>query len=399
MTFKVLQITPSVGLARGGPTEVVLNLTKALIRQGIVAEIATTNDNGLDELKVPLNQCSDYEGVPVWFFPRFSFPGVRMTLGSDGGFVFSGAWTRWMWENIRNYDILDTHYLFSYGSSCAAAIARRDRVPYTVRTMGQLSPWALVQSRRKKQLYSGLIERRNLERAAAIHCTSVGEAEDVRNFGLRTSTVTLPLGVNPSPLLPDARAKLRHVYHLDPQLPIILFLSRLHYKKRPDLLLESLQRLIPQHPFHLIIGGSGETDYIEKLKQQARDLSLQSHITFAGMVAGTDKDLLLQGSDLFVLPSYAENFGIAVAEAMAAGLPVIVTPGVQIAPDILNAQAGIVVEGEVEDLGNAIAQLLEYPERRADMGQKGKSWAKTHYNWDAIASQLIPVYHKIIQNS
>ncbi|MDY7012269.1 MAG: glycosyltransferase [Cyanobacteriota bacterium] len=399
MTFKVLHITPSVGSARGGPTEVVLNLTKALIRQGIAAEVAATNDNGLEQLDVPLNQCSDYDGVPVWFFPRFSSPIPGIPLGLDRGFIFSAAWTRWMWENLRNYDILDTHYLFSYGSSCAAAIARKDRVPYTVRTMGQLSPWALAQSRRKKQLYLRLLERRNLERAAAIHCTSVGEVEDVRNFGIRTPTVTLPLGVKPFPSLANARERIRHIYNLNSNIPIILFLSRLHYKKRPELLLDSLQCLVPQHPFHLMISGSGKTDYIEELKHRGRKLGLQSHITFTGLVTGTDKDLLLQGADLFVLPSYAENFGIAVAEAMAAGLPAIVTPGVQIAPDILNARAGFVVKGEREALENAIAQLLASPERRIEMGQNGKRWAQTHYNWDAIASRLIPVYHNIIQKS
>ncbi|MDY6784795.1 MAG: glycosyltransferase [Cyanobacteriota bacterium] len=399
MTFKVLQIIPSLSLARGGPTQVALNLTKALIGQGIVAEIATTNDNGWDTLDVPLNQRSDYQGLPVWFFPRFSSPISGIALGSDRGFIFSQMWTRWMWDNIPNYDILDNHYLFSYGSSCAAAIARRKRVPYTVRTMGQLSPWALAQSRRKKQLYSRLIERHNLQRAAAIHCTSGGEVEDVRNFGINTSTVTLPLGVNPPPILPDAGAKIRHLYNIESHVPIILFLSRLHYKKRPDLLLESLQPLLPQHPFHLIIGGAGETDYVEQLQQKAQDLGLQSHLTFAGLVAGTDKDLLLQGADVFVLPSHAENFGIAVAEAMTAGLPVIVTPGVQIAPDILEAEAGIVVKGEEEALGNAIAQLLTSPQQRAELGQNGKLWARSHYNWDAIASQLIPVYHRIIQGS
>ncbi|MHC5720797.1 MAG: glycosyltransferase, partial [Nostoc sp.] len=112
----------------------------------------------------------------------------------------------------QDYDLVATHYLFSYAPTCAAAIARWNRIPYIVRSIGQLSPWALAQSRRKKQVYSCLIERHNLNHAAAIHCTSSGEAKDVRNFKVNTPLFTLPLGVNPPDSLPDAKQKLRHVY-------------------------------------------------------------------------------------------------------------------------------------------------------------------------------------------
>lgn len=386
--MKVLQVIPSLSPALGGPTQVAINLTKALQNCGVEAEIVTTNDDGKTLLDIPLHQRIYYNGVPVWFLPRFSPPMKE--------FIFSPAMTKWLLQNIRNYDILDNHYLFSYASTCAAAIARWYDIPYTIRTMGQLSPWALAQSRRKKQLYSHLIERRNLVKAAAIHCTSPGEAEDVKNFGLMTPTITLPLGVEPSPILPEAREKIRYLYNLATDVPILLFLSRLHYKKRPELLLKSLHNIVAKHEFHLILAGTGESDYIEELKRLASQLGLQSRTSFVGFVAGREKDLLLQGSDLFVLPSYADNFAIAVAEAMAAGLPVIVTPGVQIAPDIVRTGAGVVVKGEAESLGVAIAQLLASPRQRAEMGENGKCLVRTCYSWDAIASQLIPVYHSII---
>lgn len=388
--MKILQVIPSVSPALGGPTEVVLNLVKALREGGVDAEIVTTNDNDTNLLDVPLNQRIEYEQVPVWFLPRFN-PPIKQ-------YIFSPAITNWLWQNIRNYDILDNHYLFSYSSTCAGAIARWQNVPYTVRTMGQLAPWALAQSRLKKQVYSFLIERHNLNRAAAIHCTSDGEVEDVRNFGIKTPTVTLPLGVNQPDIWPQAKQKIRQIYGIDRETPIVLFLSRLHYKKRPDLLIKSVKNLVAkEYKFHLLLAGSGETDYLNYLQELVGDLGLTGNITFTGFVTGQDKDAILQGSDIFVLPSFSENFGIAVAEALAHGLPVIITPDIQIAPEIATAKAGLVVPGEEEALANAIAQLLASPQQRQIIGENGKNLVKQRYSWSTIAANLADVYRSIIK--
>lgn len=388
--MKVLHVIPSVSPTLGGPTQVVLNLVKALRKSNIEAEIVTTNDRGDNLLDVPLYQKIEYEQVPIWFLPRFSPPLKE--------YIFSPAITQWLWQNMRNYDILDNHYLFSYASTCAGAIARWQNIPYTVRTMGQLAPWALAQSQRKKQLYSLLIERHNLHRAAAIHCTSQGEAEDVRNFGIKTPTVTLPLGVNQPVSFPDAKQKIREIYQISPTIPIVLFLSRLHYKKRPDLLISSLKKLALKHiKFHLILAGTGEQDYLEYLQNLVLKSGLINQTTFSGFVTGKDKDLLLQGSDLFVLPSFSENFGIAVAEALSHGLPVIITPDIQIAPEISLANAGLIVPGEEEAIANAIAQLLTNSEQRYQLSENGKNLVKQRYSWQTIASQLTEVYRIIIE--
>jgi len=386
---KILHVIPSLSPQRGGPTEVALKLVKALRESGVDAEIATTNDDGETLLDVPLYDRTSYQQVPVWFLPRFSPPLKE--------FIFSSALTQWLWQHIPTYDVLDHHYLFSYAPTCAATIARHHHVPYTVRTMGQLAPWALAQSRLKKQIYTALVERRNLEQAAVIHCTSIGEAADVRNFGIKTPTLTLPLGVELPTLWPDAQAKLRYTYSIAPEVPIVLFLSRLHYKKRPDLLLEALGQLAAQgHNFHLILAGSGDAAYVDSLTELTATLGLADRTTLPGFVTGTAKDLLLQGSDFFVLPSFSENFGIAVAEAMAAGLPVIVTPGVQIAPEIAAAKAGLVVDG-LAPLVTALTQLLTAPGLRQQLGANGRQLVTQRYSWQSIAQSLASVYAEIAQ--
>lgn len=388
--MKILHVIPSVSLALGGPTHVVLNFVKHLRSRGIDAEIATTNDNGSELLDVPLNQLVDYEGVPVWFLPRFSPPLKE--------YIFSADLARWLWQNIKHYDLVHTHYLFSFASTAAAAIARKQKVPYVVSTIGQLTPWALAQSKLKKQVYTLLIERRNLTRAAAIHCTSSGEATDVRNFGINTPSFILPLGVKPVSALPLAKEKIRQKYAISPEIPIVLFLSRLHYKKRPDLLIQALGKITAEkHQFHLILAGSGEAEYISYLEDLAASLGIASCTSFAGFVAGEDKQILLQGADLFVLPSFSENFGVAIAEAMAASLPVIVTPGVQIAPEIAAFEAGLVVENSLEAVKEAIATLLTSPQLRQQMGVNGKLLVAERYAWETISNHLTTVYTSILE--
>jgi glycosyltransferase involved in cell wall biosynthesis len=386
--MKVLHIIPSISPKLGAPTQVVLNLVRALRKEGIDVEIATTNDDDGLLLNLPLLECVEYQGLPVWFFPR----AARIKA-----FLPSLAFTQWLWQNIENYDILDNHYLFSYLPSCAAVFAQWQQVPYTVRIMGPLTPWALAQSKLKKQVYSYLIEKRNLNQAAVIYCTSVGEMEDAIAFGVKPPKVVLPLGVNPPRLIADAKSQLQYRYNVSEEVPIILFLSRLHYKKRPELLIQTLGELKKQKQnFHLLIAGSGQDTYVQSLHKMVASLNITNQTSFVGFVSGYEKDLLLQGSDLFVLPTYSENFGIALAEAMVSGLPIITTPGVQIAPEIDEAEAGIIVEGEIASLKSAIADLLKNPQLREQMGKNGRLFALQRYSWQTVAKQLVSTYQAIV---
>jgi glycosyltransferase involved in cell wall biosynthesis len=393
---KVLQVIPSIGPARGGPTEIILNLVRELKQYEVETEIVTTNDDVRELLDVPLYQKVEYKGVSVRFFPRFSglVPGLR--LASDRGFVFSVELAQWLWQHTKDYDLVHTHYLFSFAPTCAAAIARQQNIPYIVTPYGMLTSWALSHKQLKKQVYS-IIERHNLNQAVAIHCSTPGELQDVINYQVKTPSFVIPYGVHPQPLQPQAKQQLHRIYGIPDTIPIVLFLSRLHPKKRPDLLIEALSKLASINPdFHLIVAGSGEPDYLNYLSNLISSVGLQSQTTMAGFVAGNDKDLLLQGSDVFVLPSYSENFGIAVAEAMAAGLPVIITPDVQIAPDIVAENAGLVVAGEVEAVRDAIAQLLASASLRQQLGENGKHLVNRRYSWRAIASNLSGIYRSIV---
>jgi glycosyltransferase involved in cell wall biosynthesis len=386
---KVLHVLPTLSPQAGGPTEVALNLARNLNQKGLDVEIITTNDNDSDCLTVNLGERLEYQGVPVRFFQR----SLRFKQ-----YLPSRTLSKWLWQNICHYDLLDLHYLFSFAPSVAACIARHYSIPYTMRVMGQLTPWALAQSHFRKRIYSQLIEHKNLNCAAAIHCTTQGEAQDVTNFGIQTPKLILPLGVCEPARLSHASTQLKQTYNIAPDLPVILFLSRLHYKKRPDLLIEAVSQLSFSVPkTHLVLAGSGEIAYDQYLRDCVEKAGLRNQVTFTGFVTGREKSLLLQGADLFVLPSFSENFGIAVAEALAAGLPVIITKDVQIAPDVEAAHAGLIIDSDLESLRSALEKLLTSPELRKAMGANARWLAQTQYHWPTITQNLIQAYEEILR--
>ncbi len=387
--MKILHIVPSLSAEMGGPTEVVINLVHSLRELGVESEIATTNDDVDSVLSVPLGVRTDFRGVPCWFFPRSALRKRQ--------YIFSWEMTSWLWQNVTRYDMLDIHYLFTYSSTCAAAICRARGRPYTLRTIGQLAPWSLSQSAFRKRLYTALIEKYNLNRAGAIHCTTPGEAEDVRRYGVKAPTVVIPLGVTLPAAHPESRAELRRRCGVGPDVPLILFLSRIHPKKRVELLLETLRLLRAKgSPVELAVVGRGEPEYEESLKRLAVELEISAQTHWLGFLQGRDKEIALAGADVFALPSYSENFGIAVAEALAARLPAVITPEIQIAPDLESFDAGMVVPGTAESFAGAIEALLSAPARRAELAKNGLRLVEAKYSWKLAAEHCFGVYSGII---
>jgi glycosyltransferase involved in cell wall biosynthesis len=389
--MKVLHVTPSVPKVRGGTTEAVLGLVKALRENSIDAEIATTNDNGDSLLDVPLQKRIEYEQVPVWFFHRFS-----PTVKSLREFAFSRQLTEWLWQNISNYDLLHVHALFSYPSTVAMAIARIKQIPYILTPHGLLCEWSLQQSSRKKQIYLRLIESANLNSSKAIHFTSQQEQQEVSLLGIVTPGFVLPFGLSLPTLIPGARERLRHYFNLPADELVILFMSRLHEKKGLDYLIQALSKLT-HHRFTFILAGSGSPEYETQVESLLVSTRLCDRTHLVGFVEGEIKNLLLQGSDLFALTSYSENFGVVILEAMAAGLPVFVTPGVALASVVQQQGVGFVVEQDIHSIASAIENYLIYPQNAKIVGDRARQFILENYTWDKIACQMEQVYLDILQ--
>lgn len=392
--LRILQIIPSVSLVYGGPSQMVLGLSKALAEQNVEVTILTTDSNGdvgQAPLEVKCDRPMSQDGYQIRYFRCSPFRRYKFSLGL----------LQWLSNHGREFDLAHIHALFSPVSSLAAAVARYQQLPYILRPLGTLDPADLQKKRRLKQLYAAVLERPNLKGAAAIHFTSDQEAKISERFGTVSRDLVLPLGVKPVVQNLQAKQSVRAQYGIPGDRPIILFMSRLDPKKGFDLLLPALQQLMAEgEDFHFVLAGSNsqDPDYERKIYDQIQQSALGERTAIAGFVSGEDKAALLQAADLFVLPSYYENFGIAVAEAMVAGVPVVISDQVYIWEQIQQAEAGWVSPCTMPDLAEQLRLALADGAERQRRGENAKAHALKNYSWSAIAQQMVETYHQILNS-
>lgn len=377
----------------------ILSLVHALRQQGVEAEIVTTNDHGTGTLPVPLQQqiqsgtVPELVGpsVPIRFFPRIPSP-----IAALREFGFAPALTHWLWRQLPQYDLVHVHAIFNYTSLVGMGLARHYGIPYLNRPLGSLCQWSLQQGHWKKQLLLGGVGRRLLQDSQGLHFMSEPERQEATAQGFDFSSFVIPHGITVPAPLPQARASLRHRLNLPKDQPILVFLSRVHPKKGLENLLAALQPLRSQR-FTLVIAGSGEASYEAQIDQLIQQQGLKSHVHRLGFVRGEAKDCLLQGADAFVLPSHSENFGLAVLEALAAGLPVVITPGVALAEAVQHHQVGWVTAAEPAVLADCLKQVLADPAQLCQRGNRAREMVERHYSWRCQAMQLQQHYGAIIK--
>ena len=369
---------PAVAPRYGGPSVAVHAMARGVAALGARVTIATTDADGDGRLAVPLDRAVENEGVEYRYFPR--------TL--PGEWKLSLPLARWLYAHAAEFDVAHVHALFSYATIPGCRAARKNGVPYILRPLGTLDPWSLAQGSAAKRPYLALVERNHLRGAAAIHATSRAEAEGVAALGFGARVRVVPLGVD----VPDETPVRRVAGRLR-----LLFLSRLHPKKGLPLLLEAVGELTRQGraDVELAIAGTGTDEYRRELDARVESLAIGPRVRFLGHVEGADKARALASADLFVLPSYQENFGIAVAEAMAAGLPVVVSRAVAIADEVAAAGAGLVSECDAHDIAAAIERLAGDPVERARMGARAARLAREHFSWERTSRDLLALYGEV----
>ena len=391
--MKILQIVPSVSLVYGGPSQMVLGLSQALANQGTEVTLITTNSNGdagQPPLDVPLGKPIQEQGYTTIYFPCSPFKRYKFSLDL----------LKWLSDHAANYDVAHIHALFSPVSTFAARVARQQKLPYILRPLGTLDPADLQKKKLLKKLYGSLLEKPNLANAAAVHFTSEEEARISERYGTKTKDLIIPLGVDIPAALP-APTTARQKLGIDEAVPLILYMSRIDPKKGLDLLFPTLQTLQQEGlKFHFVLAGSNPQDaaYENSIKAEINNSSLAEVSTIVGFVQGETKLALLQDANIFILPSYYENFGIAVAEAMATQTPVLISDRVHIWESIKDAGAGWVTSCNQEKLTETLRNALQNPQDWEQMGQNARNLVQDKYSWDAIALQLISAYSAIAKS-
>lgn len=309
---------------------------------------------------------------------------------------------RWMTDsNLRSQlrtliaasDGLHIHGIWEEHCATAAAMASSIGKPYIVSAHGMLETWAMQSKGLKKALYSLLIEKRNLSRASCLRALTRNEVDDYRRFGMRNPIAVIPNGVEPQISSPGL------FFDKHPSLSgsrVVLFMSRLIHKKGLDLLCRAWAAISPSFKnVHLVIAGpdDGARTGVERLVDE---LGIRPSVTFAGMLSGPLKWSALAAAEVFVLPSRSEGFSIAALEAIAAGVPVILTRQCNF-PEAASAECGWVIEPDVKQLQGALEDCLRTTAiEKTRMGERGRTLAANRYSWPAIGSQMGEVYKWVL---
>lgn len=375
--MRALHVVPSVASRYGGPSEAALRLVSSLQAAGVDALLATTDADGPGSLPVQTLVEVVHEGARCIFFPRL--PGESLKP--------SPALARWLRRNTARFDVVHVHSVFSHPSLAAGEAARRAGVPYIVRPLGQLDAWSLSQHELRKRVFLAAGGKSLLEQAATLHWTDESEKSRAPRFASARPSFVVPLGV-------DERFFGDGIAGAD-RARVILFLSRLHPKKNVEALIEAFQALGEYATgWRLVIAGDGEAAYVESLKRLAE--RGRRKVEFAGWLAGGEKLRAMREAALFALPSSQENFGIAVAEAMAAGTPVIVSEAVALSAEVRRTAAGWVAPADGAGLSAVLAEAISAPAERALRGAAAKRLAEGQFRWAKIARRLTAEYEKLV---
>ncbi|HYW91952.1 MAG TPA: glycosyltransferase [Gammaproteobacteria bacterium] len=379
--MRVTHVIPSTALQWGGPVAVVRNIARAVADFGVSTNVITTSGRRVG-VAAPI------EDLPILAGSTSFLASIWTGHSRELGPIFDHI--------LRETDILHIHELWHFPHWSGARAARKHGVPYIVTPHGELDPWRLRYRGWKKRPYLALVQRRILARAAVVHATTSAEVSEIRAHAPRTQVRVIPNGVDIDELSDrSGRYALENSYPRLRGKRVVLFLGRLQKAKGLDVLVEGFSYLAKTfEDLALLVAGPDE-GYKATMCKALSEAGLLDRSTFTGFVTGEDKRQVLAGADIFVLPSYGEGFSTAVLEAMASGLPVVITEQCKF-PQVKSSQAGLIIEPDPAQLADAMRQLIEHPERARAMGQHGRSLVRKRYSWTVAASEMHALYRTVL---
>lgn len=379
--MRVLHVAASLAGEWGGPVTVLRQLLPRLSRYGVkielVAPVGLRVGQGPGIAGIRSHSATTSSFAKIW---TGYAPGLRTILS----------------RIIPRVDLIHIHELWHYPHWLAYSFAQQHGIPYIVTPHGELAAWRLRYKWWKKVPYLALVQRRILRQAAGIHAITAGEEQDIRRYVGDAFIQIIPNGVDPRQFGP--RTGERPLERRYPQLrgrKVILFLGRLHKVKGVDLLAQAFS-VVAGHRDDVVLVVAGPDEGAQgDCEDILRRAGVRDKVVFTGMVSGTTKREVLSSADIFVLPSYGDVIGLAVLEAMASGLPVIISYNCQF-PEVDREGAGLVIDTNVSQLVRALKHLLDRPDLCRIMGERARQLVEQRFSWDSIVGRVVRFYDDIV---
>ena len=364
----IAHIVSAIGNEASGPAYSVVRLHESLLDQGRDATLAT-----LDSAPI---------ASPPPFLQTFPQGVGPRRLGR------SPAMRRWLASAAKSgaIDLMHNHSLWMMPNVYPGWVSRRSHVPLVVSPRGTLSEWAFASGSKVKKVFWPLLQRPALRATACFHATANSEYEDIRRMGFKQPIAVIPNGIDiPTPGRSD-----------NGEMRTVLFLGRIHRKKGVDMLLNAWRVVSSRFPeWRLRIAGPDNNGYLGSMQGLATKLKL-ARVEFSGPLYGEAKLRAYRDAELFVLPTHSENFGMTVAESLAAGTPAIVSKG---APwgGLVSEGAGWWIDIGVDPLVACFEAAFAQPrEALHAMGEKGCDWMQRDFSWTEIARKTSETYRWIL---
>ncbi|MEI6635330.1 MAG: glycosyltransferase [Planctomycetota bacterium] len=381
--MRVLHVITGLWKNTGGPAEVIPAICTAMVDAGADVTLATLAGDSAQSV-----DDAAAHGVCVLRYP----PTFRHTIW------YSRELHRHIERLASEHDIVHIHGIWQFPDWVAAAAARRAGIPYVISPHGLLQPARLKKSSLKKRVATVLADRSMLNQASCLHATAHDEADAFRLFGYRGPIAMIPNGITPAERIgPDRAAMLEAAFRRDfPETQgrrLLLFLSRIEPIKGVTTLARAWVECARQHPdWHLVVVGPDERSHLREVLAILRDGGVLDRTTITGPLYGERKTAAYLASELFVLPTISENFGLVIGEALSHRLPVITTTG---APwsGIIDHGCGWWIDPSQTTLLDALRVALPLPRAElAARGERGAAWIDADYTWEAESRLLMQTY-------
>ena len=380
--MRILHYIQSVDFTNGGPPRAVVDQVATMQSRGHDAGLATTvvRDVPADWLE------NDGDSFPevIHLEPT---GGPLNRLDSSSASMIRDA--------VGRYDIVHLHGVWEPSNLQVAAACRSARTPHVISLRGMLDDWSMEQSRWRKRLYMLLGGRRMLEGASAVHCTADAELAQSRKWFPRGRGAVVPnlMDMSPYKSIPDPEEARNRWPELQACDFSVLFLSRIQHKKGMEHLIDAMSIMASRGEApHLMIAGTGDDEYEDRIRKQADDRGLSSRISWVGHVGGDLKNSLFAACDVFALPTSQENFGFVFFESLACGTPVITTDLVDTRDEIERSGGGVIVAQDAAQFADAIDSFRDGRRDAAAMGVSGRDWTLGNLSTEEVSSRFEELY-------